>query len=229
MGTVIRVVDRWIGILSEQLTRLIMLLLVIVVLYNVLMRYGFNAPPFWSDRVGTTANMAMVLFGISLTIRNRDLIAMQALYEIITPRAALLLDALWNAVILVFSAVFAWYGYQAADAMPGQYWDFQAFCIDLGMDSGEEGVLITLFKSFEGLVGLLVQPFCVDGAVPQRVMAMLMPISGVLLLIASLGVIIEDIRKIKALSNQAQAGSGDGARVGSKDPATPRKKETEKR
>jgi len=203
MGTVIRVVDRWIGILSEQLTRLIMLLLVIVVLYNVLMRYGFNAPPFWSDRVGTTANMAMVLFGISLTIRNRDLIAMQALYEIITPRAALFLDTLWNSVILVFSAVFAWYGYQAADAMPGQYWDFQSFCVDLGMDSGEQGVLITFFKSLEGLVGLLVQPFCVDGAVPQRVMAMLMPISGVLLFIASLGIIIEDIRKIKALSNEA--------------------------
>lgn len=203
MAGAIQLVDRWIGIISEQLGRLIMLLLVIVVLYNVLMRYGFNAPPFWSDRVGTTANMAMVLLGISLTIRNRDLIAMQALYTIIPPRAGLLLDALWNMVILGFSAMFAWYGYQAAVAMPGQYWDFQSFCIDLGMGGEEEGVLLTIFKLFEDLVGLLVQPFCVDGAVPQRFMAMLMPISGVLLFIASLGVIIEDIRKIKEFGNNA--------------------------
>lgn len=195
MVAVIRALDRWIGLISEHLTRLILLMLVIVVLYNVLMRYGFNAPPFWSDRVGTTANMAMVLFGIGLTIRNRDLIAMQALYQIVRPRTALILDAFWNAVILVFSAVFAWYGYQTAIAMPGQYWDFQAFCIDLGMGGGEDGALIGYFKLFEDLIGVLVRPFCVDGAVPQRFMAMLMPISGVLLFIASLGVIIEDIRK----------------------------------
>lgn len=197
MGAAIQTLDRWIGILSEHLTRLIMLMLVIVVLYNVLMRYGFNAPPFWTDRVGTTANMAMVLLGISLTIRNRDLIAMQALYQIISPRSALILDAIWNAAIFAFSVMFAWYGYQTAIDMPGQYWDFQAFCIDLGMGGDEDGLLIGIFTLFEDLIGVLVQPFCVDGAVPQRFMAMLMPISGVLMVIASLGVIIEDIKKLR--------------------------------
>lgn len=202
MGAAIRELDRWIGLISEHLTRFILLMLVIVVLYNVLMRYGFNAPPFWSDRIGTTANMAMVLFGISLTIRNRDLIAMQALYQIVRPRTALVLDAFWNAVILVFSVVFAWYGYLTAIDMPGQYWDFQAFCIDLGTGGGEDGVLIGYFRLFEDLIGLLVWPFCVDGAVPQRFMAMLMPISGVLLSIASLGVIIQDIKNLRQSSGE---------------------------
>ncbi len=198
MAKAIAAIDRWIGVLTEHLSRAIMLMLVVVVLYNVLMRYGFNAPPFWSDRLGTMANIAMALIGISLTIRNRDLIAMQALYQIISPRAALYLDTVWNAVILVFSAVFAWYGYQAAVAMPGQYWDFQSFCIDLGMSGDEEGFLLGLFRSFENLVGLLVAPFCVDGAVPQRYMAMLMPISGALLFIASLVVVLQDARRIRS-------------------------------
>ena len=57
---------------------------------------------------------------------------MQALYEKISPMFALVLDATWNAVILIFSVVYSWYGLEAAVNMPGQYWDFQEFCIDLG-------------------------------------------------------------------------------------------------
>jgi TRAP-type C4-dicarboxylate transport system permease small subunit len=185
-----------IGFLTEQITRLALTLIVVVVLYNVIMRYVMNAPPYWSDRVGTSANIAMVLLGLSLTVRSRDLIAMQAFYELISPRLALYLDAIWNGAIMIFSAVFAWYGFQTAVNMPGQYWDFQDFCIDFGMQAEPESLLLTVLRLFEDVLGLLIKPFCVDGAVPQRTWAMLMPISGVLLLLASLGVVIEDVQKI---------------------------------
>ena len=185
-----------IGFLTEQVTRLALTLIVVVVLYNVVMRYVMNAPPYWSDRVGTSANIAMVLLGLSLTIRSRDLIAMQAFYELISPRLALYLDAIWNGAIMIFSAVFAWYGLQVAVNMPGQYWDFQDFCIDFDMQGEPESLLLTILRLFEDVVGLIIKPFCVDGAVPQSTWAMLMPISGVLLLLASLGVVIEDVRKI---------------------------------
>jgi len=185
-----------IGFLTEQVTRLALTLIVVVVLYNVVMRYVMNAPPYWSDRVGTSANIAMVLLGLSLTIRSRDLIAMQAFYELISPRLALYLDAIWNGAIMIFSAVFAWYGLQVAVNMPGQYWDFQDFCIDFDMQGEPESLLLTILRLFEDVVGLIIKPFCVDGAVPQSTWAMLMPISGVLLLLAALGVVIEDVRKI---------------------------------
>jgi len=185
-----------IGFLTEQVTRLALTLIVVVVLYNVVMRYVMNAPPYWSDRVGTSANIAMVLLGLSLTIRSRDLIAMQAFYELISPRLALYLDAIWNGAIMIFSAVFAWYGLQVAVNMPGQYWDFQDFCIDFDMQGEPESLLLTILRLFEDVVGLIIKPFCVDGAVPQSTWAMLMPISGVLLLLAALRVVIEDVRKI---------------------------------
>jgi len=125
---------------------------------------------------------------------------MQALYEKISPMFALVLDALWNAIILAFSLVFAWYGLETAVNMPGQYWDFQDFCIDVGLGGPEsENYLFLFFKLFEDLVSIAIQPFCVDGAVPQMYLAMLMPVAGVLLVIASLGILIEDGKRFFAM------------------------------
>lgn len=200
MKAFIKGADRLIAVLTERISCILMITIVIVVLYNVIMRYVFDAPPFWTDRIGVFGNIAMILFGMSLTIRNRDLIAMQALYEKISPMFALLLDALWNAIILIFSVIFAWYGLEAAINMPGQYWDFQDFCIDLGFGGPESrNYLFLFFKLFEDLVSLAIQPFCVDGAVPQKYLAMLMPVAGVLLVIASLGILIEDTKRFFAL------------------------------
>ena len=198
MTDALKRLDQVIGWLSDLAATLLLLLLVVVVLYNVLLRYGFEDPPFWTDRVGTSANMAMVLIGLSLAVRHRDLIAMQALYERLPERATDILDAFWNAVILGFSLLFVWHGTIAAVNLPGMYWDFQTFCIDIDLGPPQSELLISTVKRFEDLIALMVAPLCVDGAVPQKYMAMLMPISGVLLVISSLGVIIADIKKITA-------------------------------
>ena len=190
--------ERFDGLLdrvTRLATSLCLLIIILVVLYAVLLRYVFDAPPFWSDRIGVFANVAMILCGLSLTVRNRELIAMQALYEKVSPKFALMLDGAWNLLILIFSLIFAWFGLEAAINMPGQYWDFQDFCIDLGLDQEEQRSLIfSIVKSAESLVEMAVQPFCVDGAVPQKYLAMLMPVSGVLLVIASLGILLQDIK-----------------------------------
>ncbi|GAB5469189.1 MAG: hypothetical protein Kilf2KO_22190 [Rhodospirillales bacterium] len=196
MTAALKTLDRAIAWLSDLAATLLLVLLVIVVLYNVVLRYLFEDPPFWTDRVGTSANMAMVLIGLSLAVRHRDLIAMQALYDRLPPRAALILDAIWNAAILAFSLLFVWYGAIAANNMPGMYWDFQAFCIDVDLGPPQSGFLISTVKLFEDVVAFVISPLCVDGAVPQRYMAMLMPLSGFLLVIASLGVIVADLKEI---------------------------------
>ena len=178
-----------------------LLVIVLVVLYNILMRYGFDAPPYWSDRIGAFANMSMILLGISLTVRNRELIAMQAFYEKVSPRLALALDAVWNFLTFLFALVFTWYGAEAALAMPGQYWDFQDFCIDLGGQSHVEGLGLAIVQVVEGMVGTAVRPLCVDGAVPQKYLAMLMPVSGALLVMASTAVLVEDVVRYHGLAS----------------------------
>lgn len=192
--------DHAIDRLTDHMTSLLLLMIVLVVLYSVVMRYVFNHPPFWSDRISIFANIGMILFGLSLTVRSGELIAMQALYEKISPMFALVLDATWNGVILIFSMIYAWYGLEVALNMPGQYWDFQDFCIDMGFaKETTENILFMIFRSFEDVVGFAVKPFCVEGAVPQKYLAMLMPASGVLLVIASIGVIVRDANKINTL------------------------------
>lgn len=200
MMTVIKRIDGMIAWVTRQFTTIFLLMIVVVVLYSVILRYVFDAPPFWSDRIGVFANMSMVLLGLSLTVRNRELIAMQGLYEMIPQIFAVVLEAIWNVVILIFALMFTWYGAEAAINMPGQYWDFQDFCIDLSFgDEDERGAMMSVIKFIENSIALLVRPFCVGGAVPQKYLAMLMPVSGVLMIIASLGVLIEDIRTIAAI------------------------------
>ena len=211
MTEILKRIDRAIAWLSRQITSAFLLLIVLVVLYSVLLRYVFDAPPFWSDRIGVFANMAMVLIGLSITVRNRELIAMQGLYEKISKNFALGLETMWNVVILIFALMFTWYGADAAVNMPGQYWDFQEFCIDLSFgDEEAPGPLLAAIKFAESVIGAMVRPFCVDGAVPQRYLAMLMPISGVLIVLASLAVLIEDIRKISASRKKGDFSPGGG-------------------
>ena len=211
MTEILKRMDRAIAWLSRQITSAFLLLIVLMVLYSVLLRYVFDAPPFWSDRIGVFANMAMVLIGLSITVRNRELIAMQGLYEKISKNFALGLETMWNVVILIFALMFTWYGADAAVNMPGQYWDFQEFCIDLSFgDEEAPGPLLAAIKFAESVIGAMVRPFCVDGAVPQRYLAMLMPISGVLIVLASLAVLIEDIRKISASRKKGDASPGGG-------------------
>lgn len=211
MTEILKRMDRAIAWLSRQITSAFLLLIVLMVLYSVLLRYVFDAPPFWTDRIGVFANMAMVLIGISITVRNRELIAMQGLYEKISKNFALGLETMWNVVILIFALMFTWYGADAAANMPGQYWDFQEFCIDLSFgDEEAPGPLLAAIKFAESVIGAMVRPFCVDGAVPQRYLAMLMPISGVLIVLASLAVLIEDIRKISASRKKDDASPGGG-------------------
>lgn len=211
MTEILKRMDRAIAWLSRQITSAFLLLIVLMVLYSVLLRYVFDAPPFWTDRIGVFANMAMVLIGISITVRNRELIAMQGLYEKISKNFALGLETMWNVVILIFALMFTWYGADAAANMPGQYWDFQEFCIDLSFgDEEAPGPLLAAIKFAESVIGAMVRPFCVDGAVPQRYLAMLMPISGVLIVLASLAVLIEDIRKISASRKKGDSSPGGG-------------------
>ena len=208
MARALRQFGRFTDWFSQFVATLLLGLLVLVVLYNVLLRYVFGEPPSWTDRVGTSANIAMVLIGLSLAVRHNDLIAMQALYDHLSKKSVLLLEALWNAAILGFSLVFVWFGYIAAVNIPGMYWDYQDLCIHIDMGSTKPGILLSTVRLFEDLVGLAIRPLCVDGAVPRRVMAMLMPIAGVLLVGASLRVLVGNLRAIAALQRENGSKAG---------------------
>jgi len=123
MRALIRQLDDLLAKIIEHTCTLLMLMLTLLVLYAVLMRYVFLAPLFWGDVTAVLINTALVLLGVTIAVRNRELVAMQALYEILPRRAAHALEALWNLLILVFAILFAWYGYRAAQTISGQFWE----------------------------------------------------------------------------------------------------------
>ncbi len=168
MKTILHTLDRGLERASDHVTSLLLLTIAVVVLYSVVMRYVFLEPPFWTDVISMFANMGMILIGLSITVRSRELIAMQALYESISPRLALVLDAFWNLVILVFSVIYSWFGLEAALNIPGFYWEL--------------------------------------GGLEQKYPAMIMPLSGVLLIIASTGVLVQDLKRFRTL----ETGESDG-------------------
>lgn len=123
MLSTIRRLDDLLAKIIEHACTLLMLLLTLLILYAVLMRYVFLAPLFWGDVIAVLINTALVLLGITIAVRNRELVAMQALYEFLPKRMAHAIEALWNLLILAFAVFFTWYGYQAAQAISGEYWE----------------------------------------------------------------------------------------------------------
>jgi TRAP-type C4-dicarboxylate transport system permease small subunit len=151
--------DRILETIVDELCTILMVMLTLVVLYTVIMRYVFLAPPFWGDVVAVLTNVSIVLLGIGLSVRKRDLVAMRALYAVIPSRLALTLELVWDVMILVFALLFTWYGYETAQAISGEYWEL--------------------------------------GMLPRRYTMMILPIGGALLIIASIKIIREDIRRLR--------------------------------
>ena len=120
----IKAADRVLERTVDLICVLLLVGLVLVVIYAVIMRYIFLAPPFWGDTVSMLANVAMVLLGVGMAVRRRDLIAMQALYDRISPTFAMTLEVIWMTAIVIFSVMFTVYGYQFVEKLPGFYWEF---------------------------------------------------------------------------------------------------------
>lgn len=134
--------------------------IVVVVIIAVTMR-AFNNAPTWGDTVPMLLNVSMVLLGVGMAVRRRDLIAMQALYERVSPAFALTLEVIWMVGIVIFAAIFTFYGAEVVERMPGFYWELWRL--------------------------------------PKKVTAMIMPISGALLLLASIRVLIVDAIRLRTM------------------------------
>ncbi len=92
-------------------------------LYTVFMRAVMNDPPFWGDTLTLVANVWLVMLSFALSIRERESIAMQMLYDYVPARVAALLETLWNVLFVAIGIIMIVYGYQVADRIPGTYWE----------------------------------------------------------------------------------------------------------
>ncbi len=101
----------------------LLILMVLFTAYTVVMRYVFRDPPFWGDTVALFCNIGLVFVAYSLAVRDREDIASEALHTLLPPMGVMVLVYSWQMITILFGVFLAWYGFEAAWTVPGQYWE----------------------------------------------------------------------------------------------------------
>jgi TRAP-type C4-dicarboxylate transport system permease small subunit len=111
------------GALVQAFCGVLLILMVVFTVYTVLMRYVFHDPPFWGDTVSMFCNIWVTMLGYSLAVRDREEIALRGFYKYLPPKGAFLLDTFWSLLVCVFGLYLVWFGWVAAQNVPGMFWE----------------------------------------------------------------------------------------------------------
>lgn len=101
----------------------LLVLMVVFTAYTVVMRYVFKDPPFWGDTVAMFCNIWLVLTAYSLAVRDREDIASEGIYVYLPARVVTRLRFTWQIMTLAFALFLIWFGLDAAQNVPGQFWE----------------------------------------------------------------------------------------------------------
>ena len=91
--------------------------------YTVFMRYVFEDPPVWGDLMTLFSNIWLVFIALSLTVREKEHIALNLLYQRLPKKWGFAVQQLWTVIICLLGLVILIYGYKVASTNPGKYWE----------------------------------------------------------------------------------------------------------
>lgn len=89
-------------------------LMVAFTIYTVFMRYVFGDPPVWGDLMTVLSNIWLVFIALSLTVREKEHIALNLLYSRLPLAAGFAVQQLWTGLICALGAVIFFTGYEVA-------------------------------------------------------------------------------------------------------------------
>ncbi|WP_377189322.1 TRAP transporter small permease [Ruegeria meonggei] len=162
----------------------LLLAMVAFTVYSVVMRYVFKDPPIWGDLLTVLSNIWLVFFALALTVRDKDHIALDLIYNWLPRKAAFFIQQFWTAVIFCLGIVMIVWGIEAVLTMGGKYWEMWYF-------TWEDG-------------GIVFKP----NYMPKKFAIAIVPISGFLVCVAAIASIVEDSLRLKA-GTYRQAGDLD--------------------
>jgi C4-dicarboxylate transporter DctQ subunit len=85
---------------------------VLLIFYNVIMRYLFNAPKAWVEEVANYLIVWGALIGISIALRNNHHISIEMLYEKMSPLWKRGVDIFANSMGILFCLLYTYYGFE---------------------------------------------------------------------------------------------------------------------
>lgn len=174
MITAIRFIDQAVKKTLTAFCAMLLLAMVAFTVYSVVMRYVFRDPLIWGDLLTVLSNIWLVFFALALTVRDKDHIALDLIYNWIPRKAAFFIQQFWTAVIFCLGLVMIIWGIEAVQTMGGKYWEMWYF-------AWEDG-------------GFVFKP----NYMPKKYAIAIVPISGFLVCVAAVASIIEDFLRLKA-------------------------------
>lgn len=129
MRKILKLVDA----ISEQagnIARWFGLLLVLVVVYDVIARYIFNAPTIWGYEVGIALGMSLYCFGYAYAEKIHGHVRVDVFYIHMSPRAKAIVDAIGGFVFFLPTIAFVvfaawnkmWWSWNVMEKSVEGYW-----------------------------------------------------------------------------------------------------------
>jgi TRAP-type mannitol/chloroaromatic compound transport system permease small subunit len=113
VSAVVRAIDatnEWLG----RIVALGILLMVGIVSYEVVMRYGFRAPTIWATELITFVFAGYIFLGAGYTLLHRDHVGMDIVHSRLPARAQAVLDVLTVGFVLLYCWVLIATGWDTA-------------------------------------------------------------------------------------------------------------------
>jgi TRAP-type C4-dicarboxylate transport system permease small subunit len=112
-SSVLTTIDRWLS-RFEEWTLLISVGVALIALFlNVVLRYGFNYTLAWSEELVREVIIYTTFIGCCVAVKNRSMIKIDASVQLL-PKLKPVLTHFSNGVILIFSTLMMYYGWQMA-------------------------------------------------------------------------------------------------------------------
>ncbi len=178
-------IDLFVRKVFTSFCMILLLAMVVFTVYTVIMRYVFNNPPVWGDLLTVLSNIWLVFIALALTVREKEHIALNLIYKRLPKAVGFAVQQFWTLVILFLGIVIFSFGMEVVAKMGGKYWEMWHFA----WNNGE-----FIFKQHY---------------MPKSYAVTILPVSGILIILASVVAIIEDIFRYKNGTFKVASGFGE--------------------
>lgn len=112
MFQLIQKLDRGVASAERVLVVVLTAAITLIMMAQVILRYGFNSPIFWAEEVSVQLLVFVTLFGLSLLVHQNQLVTIDFLPRALPLRARHALLALLGAITLVLFAYIGWLSWE---------------------------------------------------------------------------------------------------------------------
>lgn len=99
---------RWVNVSGAALSGLLILLMIAIVVYDVVLRYAFNAPTIWAFDVSRFLLAYVAFLGLSLALQDGTHVSVDLFLEFAGARVAWWLQLVAHVLVVAFGIVFTW-------------------------------------------------------------------------------------------------------------------------